>query len=260
MILVTQLRAGCCGGLIVNKTIEKFHFEEFLKCINESNRNYTSCESPDFLLKQGKETIGYEITRLKQKILSPVAGTAKKIVQAACKKAIENNIAPLDIHVFMFIDQIKLSRKFINECSNYIYDIVITSIDLIEKANGNVIKLDTTNNKYSINQITAHWNSRNGIKWLDNHRWWNSEPGFVNTKFYDVIQNAIDDKNKKYNRYLDKCDKCNLIIVVDRTKYDEHFDITYMDEKYIYDACFEKVYFFDIIEKTVCKLSIEKST
>ena len=235
----------------MDKKLERFYLEEFIKCINITPTSIKDSESPDFLLQINNEIIGIELTSIKQDYLSPTVGNQRKIVRNACSKAINSAIEPLDVHVWFHDFKPNNVQLFIKTASDYLYSIIKNNIDEIKNANGLLCDIDCSDNKYGIFQVTAHWHSVNNEKWLYNHRWKTEEPGFVSINFHDIIQKEIDKKNTKFSRYISKCNKCWLLIVIDRSKKDEHFDYSYMNDDSNYNSNFFNNYIFDLYEKKV---------
>lgn len=242
----------------MNKKLERYQLEQFIHCINIPVDEITEDEGPDFLISTNGSKYGIEITSIRQNAtLSAIAGNHRKIVQKACRKAIEEGMEPVDIKVWFKNNRIINVQQFINNASEYLYELIEKSIQVIKSANGNIIKIECKKNNYNINQITAHWHTKDGHKWLSNHRWQTQEPGYVSIDFFDILQNEISKKNKKIQDYLKKCSSCWLLIVVDRSKLDEHFDYEFMNHNHRYQSKFEKTYYFDLMENKVYQLITE---
>jgi len=84
-----------------------------------------------------------------------------------------------------------------------------------------------------------------------------SEPGWVNFNFNTELQALINEKNIKYNRYIKKCDKCWLVVIVDRSQRDEVFDFERDMQGEVFRSSFDSVYFFDIRQRKIYKLKIQ---
>jgi len=233
----------------MNKLIEKFYVEEFLKCIDYPSIILEDSESPDFLIHHNNRTIGIEVTCLKKEGISEIAGIQRKIVKDAQQMAISNNLDPLDIHVWMYTKRYINGQSYINEASKFLYQTVIDNFELIRSSNGNIVTVHLEQNKYGIHQITAHWHTINGTRWLDDHRWQTQEPGLVSINFANILQREIDKKNNKINLYLNKCNSCWLVVVIDRSKKDEMFDYSYINKEISFLSKFEKTYFFDLMDR-----------
>ena len=235
----------------MNKIVERFQLDQFLKCIGLAPNRIDDFESPDFIIYFDNKKIGIELTSIKQSSIASIAGNHRKIVQNAYNKAIQANIEPIDVHVWFYDHEITNVQLFIKEASEYLFRLIASNIDTIKAANGNTTKIKCTGNKYNISQVTAHWHTINGNRWLYDHRWKTEEPGFVSTSFRNIIQNEITKKNAKLLKYLTKCNSCWLLIVIDRSKRDEHFDYEYIKSDGNYESAFEKNYLFDLMERKV---------
>lgn len=238
----------------MNKEIERFYLQQFLESIQIDVTQIIDYERPDFLITSKAQTYGVEITNLKQKNNSSIAGDNRKIVRNACNIAIKNTLEPIDIHVWFYDSKANNVQKYIKDASDYLYSLILDSISIIKKANGHSVEIPCTDNHFSFCQITAHWHSIDGNRWLDHHRWETEEPGFVSKNFANFLQAEISKKNRKITEYRKASPICWLIIVVDRSKMDEHFDYSYMDQTISYQSNFEKTYFFDLCERKIYDL------
>jgi len=243
----------------MDKKLEIFHIQQYFT-ISGIDAELISCgESPDFIYKIDNIITGIELSRIKIKKLSAIAGDQRQIVRFAMKKAIDNKLNPLEATVF-FDSQLKnISKKEINDAAEYLFEIVNNNLKEIENGKVNQVKLKIKSNKYGFSYVLVHWNVFNGTIWLDHHRWKPNEPGFVSTEFSSKIRNEIKKKNKKYFEYRKKCDQCWLIFVIDRSKKDELFDYSYMDKNIIYESNFDSTIIFDLMEKKIYNLKTIKS-
>ena len=89
------------------------------------------------------------------------------------------------------------------------------------------------------------------------HIWNVTEAACVETNFSQQLQQIIDSKAEKIAQYLDKCDKCWLIIAALGLSGSNFYEISEEVEQVCYKSPFEKVFFLETFSKTLKKLKIK---
>ena len=212
------------------------------------------CESPDYLFQtsQGK-IVGLEITRLliktdKFNATARLNTIANKVVQYFRK---EKNI-PLSILIDIY-DEREVSPDWEDILDAYY--------------NPGFDKIEVTNHKIKDAIIEAiskkgipEWGERKIDINLPPHLFTISygrffEPytsthvnnsGMCKEDPFEELQKVITDKNEKYNKYLEKCDACSLLVVSEGSGSGNFTCFTNKILKHKFDSKFENVYLLDL--------------
>ncbi len=242
---------------INKKRLERFYLTQFIDIYDKAIEIITDGENPDFLCKRRNEVFGIELTSLKMKSLSEITGLQRKIVQKAQELA-EGDLEPMEIKVWFSEYNTRYGAYKINQAALYIYETVKQTLSKIANNDGHSNEIETGGNRFGIIFLTANLGIINGKRWLANHRWQTQEPGFVNMSFESDLQEIINQKNKKYNKYLEKIDSCWLLVTIDRRKKEEKFDYARMKKQRIYNSLFDKTILFDVMERKAYNLNTVK--
>ena len=87
------------------------------------------------------------------------------------------------------------------------------------------------------------------------HFWIPVEASFVVTNFSDELQHVIEKKADKLDEYLEKCDKCWLVITALGNNCSSFYEYSKEMEKVSYDSPFEKVFFMEAFTKNLKEMN-----
>ncbi|MDR0399077.1 MAG: hypothetical protein LBH33_04700 [Endomicrobium sp.] len=209
-----------------------------------------SCESPDFIFKTStSKTIGLEIIDLfvQNKATLVLRTIANKICQYFKK---EKGIA-LSILIDIY-DERKLSHSY-QEHLKYLYDPGFKHLEVSEKKIKNtfiaeILKEDIP--KFGSHKIYIELPPHKFIVTIDR----GDEPytsvhvnnsGMCIEVSFDELQAVINSKNKKYKRYIEKCNECDLLVVSDDSSTGNFAYFSKKINKYKFDSAFKNVYLLD---------------
>lgn len=162
-------------------------------------------ESPDFLITMRRKIVGVEITALyTTPATAALEDTKDGVVAASQRAARELNFPPVNVTLFFNLrtplrreDRERLGRKVAAVVKGHI------------PQPGQHFELDMVEGQPSeVDLILIYPPLRSEGDW----RW--TEAGRVRSDISQFVQSAIDKKNKKIVRYLEKCDECWLLIAV----------------------------------------------
>ena len=112
---------------------------------------------------------------------------------------------------------------------------------------------------YEIIQITMINSTLNGKKWLEKHNWRIVEPPNESIKVNTELEIAIQKKNAYRVKYDKQFDECWLVIVFDKLKRDEQYDLSIIDTEKEWNTKYEKIFVFDQIGMIVYELKTVES-
>lgn len=255
-ILCGSLRFNYQEASLSNKDVELFYLKEFIDKYQDEITIIEQCESPDFICRVNGLKVGVEVTELKNPTLKEISGIQRKILRNASVLAAD--IFPLNVKVYFHDASVGYKQKNQNKISQFIYQKVLNSLDEIKALDGSSyrIELGSYAESYGIGVITASWGMCKGVQWLDKHRWVTIEPGFIRRKFDAELKERIDNKNSKYDTYLEKCDTCWLLIVANRRYKDQMFEYELNDSNCAFESKFDKCIYFEVSDKDLHVLPI----
>jgi hypothetical protein len=218
--------------------------------LNKLKRNYKDfpegeiedSESPDFLITNHSKILGVEIVRLFQSCSSEqietiaVENSQDYIIQEAKKICELKGIEPLEVHIFFgnCPDIVSANKKDIAfQLAHSIILRLPPKENIVEIINDYENDIPEVIHSFSIVNYSC----------LTRHHWSIPRAGFIQENFTQEMQVAIDDKNKKYDGYLDKCDECWLIIDAPGDSPSSFFDPTDETKNHTYNSKFTKTFF-----------------
>jgi hypothetical protein len=217
------------------------------------------CESikkPDFRFEDGGNIIGIEHTGLYLINMVKLKNDQRKIVLAAKGLAEKNMLPPLEVRV-VFHDYFKIEKLKRNQIACALYSIVESNLQMIIKANnGHSVKIIPPKPFVGINSIRVTFGEYEGKTWLHNHRWLVDETGFVKQNMICDLQARIDEKNEVINDYLKNCSSCWLLVVFDRSKADQKYNIIDNNFNHVFNAIYSKIFLLEISEKKLFQLKL----
>jgi hypothetical protein len=218
-------------------------------------------QKPDFLFKQGDRTFGIEHTELKKTrssvdtpSVAKLKGTQRNIVRKAMKMAQGASLPPMQVIVW-FHDNFFRYPQGGREAALALFRVIKCNLDLIEATEStNSIEIAPPEPSVGISQIYARIGRAFGKKWLDEQRWLVSELGFVTFDFAAELQTAIDNKNVQIDAYLSNCDECWLLVVADRFRGDQRYELTDKLEQHTFVSMFHRTFFLEVVFRLLKEL------
>jgi hypothetical protein len=250
---------------------EDFHFDLFRKLYEQKfgktfpygEVSHKTAQKPDFLINGANSVIGIEHTELfknksPDKPYSPQKEEVfrKKIISDAQKLCERNGIPPIQVNVFFN------SLKHI--CGNKAQFDLSKSIakSVGRRCNTKKDEKFTLKNPElglpEIYQIRVIRGTLNGETWLTSHRWQEARASWMNRRFVSELQESIDRKNDRYKEYRKKCEECWLLIVVNRSKDSQAFEITEEMLQHKYSSEFDRTFYMEVIIKDLYELTTAK--
>ena len=98
----------------------------------------------------------------------------------------------------------------------------------------------------------------NGIVWLRDHHWQEVRASWVNRNFVSELQTCINRKNSKYQEYRKNCNECWLLIVTNRSKDSQAFEITEETLQWKYISEFERTFYMEVLFRELHELSTKR--
>jgi hypothetical protein len=208
-------------------------------------------ESPDYILYISREKIGLELTTLvlntpnKGIPLASIRAAQNNCLKKATELAKQNGLEPAEVQVKFRSDDDPI-------------DVDIAAKELVEFLKKEIPKIDDSKSwhyyesglKYS-QWIIIHLGTVNGHKWLPHHRCIR-----IHMNWMLKDQSRIDVKQTKVSKYLQRCDKCWLLIGVDEGTAPEAVYITKETENHVFFGDFERLFFLLNFEGRVAELKI----
>jgi hypothetical protein len=241
------------------KSIEELHFEYFKEkckdlpsfvCIKHD-------DNPDFLCKQRSGVLGVELTQLFKIRNHPNAPQSlesfrTQIVDCAKKLCEEEGIPPLQVRMWFDFNQ-TVPKNRISEIKR----LSLSLAEIVKKWHQeNPSELRGVRNPSS--EIPVPFSNISIIRRASGHNW------AVNTAAHqlnfptDDIQCCINEKNRRYEEYLKRCDECWLLIAVDIFRDSQSFEMPNLID-HRFESKFERVFYMDASHrKELRELSINR--
>jgi hypothetical protein len=224
-------------------------FQTFLRLEpDQPGGTWTKTEAPDYVLAAGDVTIGLELTSLVDSELAAVRGAQHRVLERAQQIATSSGITPLDVKVKFSSDRAQVPPE---EAAIELFTIVKGCLPNLDDTQ--IHHLSGFHSKY-FSMLTVRLGSNGGKQWLDHHRWHHLHMNWVRRDPIQQIQQAIDDKSKKLEAYLTKCNECWLLIGVDEWTAPEAVALTDQGLEYQFSSRFARTYFLRNIEGSLVRL------
>ena len=242
------------------KDRERQFIDEIAKlCSTFPQCEITDFESPDFLIYQDSQIIGIEVVnyvRGQNQKGSPERRNEiswQKIADAARRNFEANHNDPLLIH-FLWNHNHPLCQAEIIKFSQEVPNIIETHIPrrVFENIRINQDELEGTLLEGICHSISV-MRVRNPQQTL----WSFVDSGFIEIKTNE-LQNLIDLKNDKIQKYLKHCKTVWLIIVADGQYISSNIDLSISTKNNIYSSMFEKIFVYDRINHYVYNLQTKR--
>ena len=244
--------------------IEDFHLGQFaeLHPLPGTSLPRVAGQKPDFLYESNGKITGIEHTELTKDQRYSAApsraelkGTQRGIVTRAAALAEKAGLPPISLNV-LFQDVNAAYPNKGETLARALFEHVRKKMNYIQSDGAHrSVKIVRAGDIQGILVATAISGKAFGPDGLQHHRWMLREPGFVRHDFARDLQAAIDKKNSSYSSYLEKCSECWLLIVTDRTRDDQRFELDEPTLSAVYKSRFAKTLFMEITERLVVELS-----
>jgi len=210
-------------------------------------------DNPDFSGFYDGGVLGIEITELYSdekiygKFLLEHEVTKGRIVNQARKKWRELGLPPLDVHVIFAGD---IPNKKESDLTKSLFKIVSDNCPKL----GDQVSLSIDSDlPEGFGAVLIY--KRQGLR---KHFWNYGEACDVETDFSEQLQIRINEKAKKLPKYLKSCDKCWLIIAALGVSPSSSYEFDEEMGKICYRSPFEKVFFIEVVSKTLKELNINR--
>jgi hypothetical protein len=244
-------------------SIEDFHLSIFseLHPLPGTLLPRSRFQKPDFIFVSNGRRFGLEHTELKKTMAVPghvsiaeLKGTQRGILQRAAAIADEMGLPPISLNAW-FHDSYKKFPNRGESLARTLAEYVRDQMDFIQ-SNGThgSVKIARVGDIDAIVMMTAISGKAFGSEGLQKHRWILQEPGFVRHDFAKELQSVIEKKNTNYESYTANCDECWLLIVVDRTKDDQRFELDEITRTTTYKSMFVKTFLMEITQRLLVEL------
>jgi hypothetical protein len=244
--------------------IEDFHLGVFaeLHPLPGTPLPRVSGQKPDFLFESSGKLVGIEHTELtKDKRYSgnpsraELKGTQRGIVARAAALAEEAGLPPISVNIWFHDYNTSYPNKG-ESLAIALFEHVRGKMDYIQFQGAHrSVKIVRGGDIQGILMATAISGTAFGSDGLKHHRWTLQEPGFVRFDFAQDLQAAINKKNSSYQSYIEKCSECWLLIVTDRTRDDQRFEMDEPTRSALYQSRFTKTLFMETTERLLVELS-----
>lgn len=212
-----------------------------------------NAEEPDIIVAGQTKRIGIEVTELHQRSDdgngSPRQQESERagIVRRARDLAIEGGTPVVDVAVHF--TEAGIAKKDRETIAAGVVTLVNEHLPEPESS----YSLELWREGYDLPWIRAVRIFRTAV--LTKHHWWSSESGWVQTDFKLELQEAIDDKNLKHSRYLERCDECWLLVTASGGRPSGFFELAAETREHVYRSAFARTFFLDVFGDEVVELS-----
>ena len=216
-------------------------------------------DPPDFIFRSANQIVGVEVIGIQNQNhtnnmpLKQIRDAQFRCLRKTKELLAEKREAPVEVKVKFRDDYIPIE---IEKTAEELCDFVL------QKAS----QIDDTNDWHyyesglkQISWISIHLDTSFGKIWLDEHRVENLSIFYTNDTPYEIIQRAIDSKNKKLDNYLKECDECWLIVGVNEQSHAEAITVKEGDDS-VYFSDFARTYFVSGVLRKVLLLNVAPSS
>jgi hypothetical protein len=227
-----------------NKKQEKLYFEIFKESCSVLPliTHVEHTDNPEFLISHSAGVLGIELTQLFKVTNRPNAPQAlesfrQQIVESA-QKCCEKDIPPLQVKVWFSFDQ-KVPKNRPSEIKRLGQKLV----ELVKKWN-----YENPSSYRGVlrpsSEIPVPFSEINIIRRRSTH-YWSINSAALQLNFpIEKIQSCIDEKNRRYEEYLKRCDECWLLIEVDIFKDSQSFGM-HDQTGHRFESKFARVFYMD---------------
>ncbi len=226
---------------------EDIHFAQFKECCKDlplSKRTEHS-DKPDFLIEHSAGVLGIEHTQLFKVTKHPSKGYAPQAIESFQKQIVASaqrcceDITPLMVQVWFCFNQVVPKNKTseIKRITQFLVEVVKKWHHENPLKPWEILKPPEIPTVFSSVSIAR-----------SRYPFWKVNEAALQQNFsnfsIEKIQSCINEKNRRYEEYLKKCDECWLLIVVDVFKNSQSFEIPdHIDHRF--KSKFERIYFMD---------------
>jgi hypothetical protein len=231
---------------LVNKEdIEREFLHSFkYLCADFPSGELRKHEGPDFLLSTDKGAIiGIEVTRVfkdKGNFSEQSVEATKDSITVVASKYSESHLQSPPAHVVLFFT---LSRSLKGKDCQRIAQRVAQVVHDNMPSPGKSVEL---NYRYGgIQPVEVDLIQISRVYSVARHKWYWIEVSTIKENAISVIENAIEVKNNKLNRYLCNCDECWLVVVAPSFRSSGKIHPDDQSFSHAYSSGFSKTYFLD---------------
>jgi hypothetical protein len=252
------------------KRIEAFHFFSFKEsCAEIPEGKVVHGDSPDFLVYTSKGILGIEHTRLFKEHkrdsipMQAIEGRRDKILRKAMIICNNNQVFPARVEVVFnnkkrfrnsSLEILNFSYKeaeFISEeLAKSIMEYYTQDINLKDELHSSELPCQIE----GIERVRINSGMKFGKRVIETQLWLSIDCGWVREHCVNEIQGCIDEKNKKYDNYRNKCQDCWLLIVADRSSDSQCFEMNQATKQYSCASLFDTVFYFEIMTNELVRL------
>lgn len=214
-------------------------------------------EEPDFLVNDGHEIIGIEVTQIFHKSHPGQPpqqledSERQKVTERACTLAEAAAVPPLMVSI-RFGAYPLLAKRDREVMATAIVDVVKANVPLPGLPVVWTNDFDASNS--ALEKIDSILMLRMSDE--DHHHWQCGRAGFVNTDFADELQLVIDGKEKLVDKYLQQCDRCWLVVAAEWRQPSTFFEFSPEMASHVFSSRFDRVYFVDAFSRDVSQAVI----
>jgi len=221
-------------------------------------------EKPDFLIKGKDNVLGIEHTEFFRKKShkekhSPRKKEAfrEKIISDAQNLCEQRGVSPLEVKVlFKSLEHLsgeKVQAELSESIANSVEHACHEKREGIFRLTGSELGIPEI---YLISVIRG---TLDGQTWRIKHWWYEVKASWINRNFISELQACINWKNDRYIEYRGKCGQCWLLIVTNRSKDSQAFEITKEILQYKYTSLFERTFYMEVLFKEIYELTTTRN-
>ncbi len=248
------------------KQHERFLLDRFLELQGITSGDIVPGESPDFLVDLKGHKVGIEVTEIfirrnrleanpqprKELLLQAVESVTNQIVSKAQKTYFDARNPPV-LATIWFSDGIALDRKKGDQVAGLIAR-QIQSMNLKNSQKGAWRSSEDENAERSLSESVAIIHAY-GVPDQLFARWTVGRPAVVAPLTTKHLQDVIDEKAKKFNRYKEKAEGVWLLIFADHTRPSQMFFVATDFPSDSVSSLFTKTFYCDYVAKEVIDLT-----
>lgn len=217
-------------------------------------------EEPDFLMPGAdRRVLGIELTRIHKPVqtesgrpLRAAEGELDAIVDRAQEIAPDKGVSPLQLRVYFAgqQDSPKARRESI-ACG-----IAEAIVHFAPRSGDSRQLINWTAGKKTLPEEVGSI-SMFGLRPSSRPCWSRSVSGYVMHDFGKNLQSCLDKKQARLSRYLEKCDRCWLIVVAEGVGEASFLEPSTTVQRRVYESAFERVFFLDAFSGTHFELDVQ---
>ncbi len=214
---------------------------------------------PDFLIVRRGKVVGFEVTELfkecfpNQTPKQLIESEREKVITEARNKCISDSVP--GVSAFILFNNNKLNKGNRSTVAEKLSNIIKNNIPEIK------IPLSIKNNCIGLNDIPPQISSIMLYRPKEdcNHHWSTVPVGWTDENLIKILQNALNDKEKKMTKYLKKCSTCWLLITSYGWNPSSFFNASKETISHKYSSSFDKAFYLEEFTKRLIELKLIKN-